>query len=384
MSEHLERSHREIGVGNSRVIAGGELCAVCHNKTVQNMKNKTSLYLAIFVASLFIIPQITLAAWWNPASWFEREKMFQLNATSTKNKVLESAIILKSHNISSSTTASFSKTENKPSELVNTVLDKSNTEDVAELKATIFQLQKEITLLQNKEQTKKVPAESIEKIIYRDRIIEKPIENIVYRDNIIEKPTEKIIYQDRVIEKPVEKVVYKDQIVEKVIYKDRIIQESCAIQRSSSVASSEAVKEYSDYNFDYNWDSYGVLSCPSTPRSIVLKKAVIKISDEGLQTLKALEKDPIHTPVIYRLHGVGIGSSYSKDYVNLERQDDYTFVFFGGSIPLNCSGTYNSIYIDIGVSSDMKNASTPTVNSMPDMSEWEVWDNTTNKPVKIQ
>lgn len=357
------------------------------------MKNKISPFLVIFVASLFIVPQVSFAAWWNPVSWFEKEKTIQLNATSIKkSEDLESATVFKSNNIPNNTNTSFGKTENKSSEFVNTVLNESNIENVAELKATIFQLQKEITLLQNTEQAKKTPTEPVEKIIYRDRIIEKPTEKIVYRDNITEKPTEKIIYQEKIVEKPVEKIVYRDRViekpVEKIVYQDRIVQISCSSSNnspSSAVSqSSSSSSEYSDYNFDYEWDSYGVLSCPSTPRNIILKKAVIKISDEGLQTLKTLEKDPIHTPVIYRLHGVGIGSSYSKNYVNLERQDDYTFVFFGGSIPLNCSGAYNSIYIDIGVSSDMKNASTPIVNIMPAMSEWEVWDNTTNKPVKIK
>jgi len=92
-SEHFERSHQETGVGNSRVIAGGELCAVCHTKTVQNMNKKISLLLAIFVTSLFVIPQITLATWWNPGTWkiFNRKAEVKTErtiiATSTLNKI---------------------------------------------------------------------------------------------------------------------------------------------------------------------------------------------------------------------------------------------------------------------------------------------------------
>lgn len=346
----------------------------------------------IFVASLFVIPRITLATWWNPVSWFEQEKVIQLNATSTKNNDLESATVFKSHNISTSTTASFGKTENKPRELVNTILDDSNIADVAELKATILRLQKELTLLQSKDQqTNKIVTETpVERIVYQDRIIEKPVEKIIYKDRIVEKLTEKVVYRDSVVEKPTEKIVYKDQIVEKIIYKDRIIQESCTTQSSSSVASSEAVKEYSDYNFDYKWNSDwnypGVLSCPSTSRNIILKKAVIKISDEGLQTLRTLEKTTLPNtsnalPIVYRLY-TGTGNSY----VSLERQDDYTFVWFGGSIPLNCSGaTNNSLSFYLGASWEWANASTPRISSViPIMSQWEIWDGTTNKPVKIK
>lgn len=361
------------------------------------MKNKTSLFLVIFVASLFVIPEITLAAWWNPVSWFEKEKTFQLNATSTKNSEdLESATVFKSNNIPNNTNTSFSKTENKSSEFVNTVLNESNIENVAELKATIFQLQKEITLLQNKEQAKKTLTEPAEKIIYRDRIIEKPTEKIVYRDNIAEKPTEKIIYQEKIVEKPVEKIVYRDRVVEKpvekIVYQDRVVQGTCSANNTSSVISesSSSSSEYSDYNFDYEWNSDwnygGVLSCPSTSRNILLKKAVIKISDESLQTLRDLEKETqpntsLALPIVYRLYGAGMGNSY----VNLERQDDYTFVWFGGSIPFNCSGTTNSLSFYLGASPEWSKASTPTIrNLIPVMSQWEIWDGTTNKPVKIK
>lgn len=80
----------------------------------------------------------------------------------------------------------------------------------------------------------------IEKVVYKDRIIEKPVEKIVYKDKVIEKPIEKVlykdkvVYKDRIVEKPVEKVVYKDKIiykerpvdkiVEKVVYKDKAVE----------------------------------------------------------------------------------------------------------------------------------------------------------------
>jgi len=36
-SEHFERSYRETGMGDPRVIAGGELFASFHNKSVQSL-----------------------------------------------------------------------------------------------------------------------------------------------------------------------------------------------------------------------------------------------------------------------------------------------------------------------------------------------------------
>lgn len=36
-------------MGNLRVIAGGELCAICHNKTVQSMKNFIDVTAAILI-----------------------------------------------------------------------------------------------------------------------------------------------------------------------------------------------------------------------------------------------------------------------------------------------------------------------------------------------
>jgi outer membrane protein OmpA-like peptidoglycan-associated protein len=54
-----------------------------------------------------------------------------------------------------------------------------------------------------------------EKVVVRERIVEKPVEKIVYRD----RPVEKIVYRDRVVEKPVEKIVYRDRVVEKPVEK---------------------------------------------------------------------------------------------------------------------------------------------------------------------
>ena len=376
-SEHFERSHQETGVGNSRVIAGGELCAVCHTKTVQNMNKKISLLLAIFVTSLFVIPQVTLAAWWNPGTWFAKERVFQSGETATSTeqkdsrlKTFSKDINLKDPNISDSTAVLVgNEWKNKPSEEIMD-LGELGVEDVAKLKATILQLREEINLLQNKnQQVKKV---------------------------IVEVPVEKIVYQDRIVEK----------LVEKIVYQDRIVQTACSANSSTSNAPSI---EYSDYNFDYKWNG-SALSCPMTPRNIVIKKAMFQISDNELQKInnwKTLEADgfKVTTETLYpKLYG-------KYGLYSLEEKGVNTFVYFGGNIPVcgdggvvsigSMSGTLADIsgsgrnikaYLDqkgiatddqgivIQQNGDLKFA----IYASPIMSEWEVWDNTTNKPVKIK
>ncbi|OYZ61140.1 MAG: hypothetical protein B7Y17_04935, partial [Sulfuricurvum sp. 24-42-5] len=70
----------------------------------------------------------------------------------------------------------------------------------------------------------------IEKIVYKDRPIqkEKVVEKVVYKDRIVTQ--EKVVYKDRPVEKIIEKIVYKDRpvpkekVVEKIVYKDRPVE----------------------------------------------------------------------------------------------------------------------------------------------------------------
>lgn len=70
-----------------------------------------------------------------------------------------------------------------------------------------------------------------EKVVYKDRIVTK--EKIVYRDRPIEKEKviEKIVYKDRPVEKIVEKIVYKDRPVEKVVIKT-VVQEKAIVDEN--------------------------------------------------------------------------------------------------------------------------------------------------------
>lgn len=75
----------------------------------------------------------------------------------------------------------------------------------------------------------------VEKVVYRDRNITKPVEKVIYRDRPIEKVVEKVVYRDRPVEKPVEKVVYKDRViekpVEKIVYKDKVVYKDRPVEK---------------------------------------------------------------------------------------------------------------------------------------------------------
>jgi hypothetical protein len=68
------------------------------------------------------------------------------------------------------------------------------------------------------------------KVVYKDRIVTQ--EKIVYKDRPVEKVVKKVVYKDRPVEKIVEKVVYKDRSVEKVVTKS-IVQEKPTVDENT-------------------------------------------------------------------------------------------------------------------------------------------------------
>lgn len=170
---------------------------------------------------------------------------------------------------------------------------------------------------------------------------------------------------------------------------------------------------YSDYNFNYQWTPWigsgSTLSCPVTPRNIVIKKAVFKIFDSELQkitTLQALEADGFKIIIqpLSTFHARRSNLSLSGTY-SLEEMSPNTFVYFGGDIPICGDGGVVSIsdvqgsFMDIvdgrnvkiylaqkGVTMDVESIANGVSFYLlvsPIMAEWEVWDYTTNKPVRI-
>lgn len=118
----------------------------------------------------------------------------------------------------------------------------SSKEELARiLKEDNQKLKKEKLQLEIELNKKKSPASAlqkpVEKIIYKDRVVEKkvevPIEKVVYKDRIVEKPIEKIV--EKRIEVPVEKIVYieKDTSDGAVVCLDDIKKEADNILNSA-------------------------------------------------------------------------------------------------------------------------------------------------------
>ena len=174
---------------------------------------------------------------------------------------------------------------------------------------------------------------------------------------------------------------------------------------------------YSDYNFNYQW-SYGgtgvsSLSCPSTPRDIRIRKAVFEIPGDELQKLEFLrsfepdgfELTPPRDPAQFIAVSNRVNSPVSVKY-SLEEAGPNKFAYFGGAVPLCTDGASISIesvkatltdivdgrnvefYLESkGIAPndvrDTGNSAQVDIYLSGRMTEWDVWDYTTNRPVKI-
>src|SRR3989339_592920 len=330
----------------------------------------------LFISLIFLTPQIVSAVWWNPGTWFKKdvpkEELKQDTGEEKPNVVKQEkkpTINTSSKNKETPKVELPAQASNLQSELqmVKGEIENKNTE-INSLKKTLAELQK--NLAQENPQCKQVV---IEKVVYQDRIVEKP----------------KVVYEERIIEK----------LVEKIVYKDKVVQASC----NSPVTPTP--NTYSDYNFNYQWTD-GRLSCPMTPRDIVIKKAVFKIPDSELQKINilgGLEADGLKLimPVFPPLHARRANMSISDTY-SLEETSPNTFVYFGGNIPICGDGGVVTIggmtgsLMDItnqgrnvkiylaqkGITVDVTSIANGVgfnLRASPIMTEWEIWDNTTNK-----
>lgn len=163
---------------------------------------------------------------------------------------------------------------------------------------------------------------------------------------------------------------------------------------------------YSDYNFDYEWGyeapdpniyspsnapNNAWLTCPATYRNIQLRKTLFEISfgdAEKLQQMKN-KKDINHQYLLSAKliisYNLSSGRRASETF-DLEQKDDNIFVFVGNTVAI-CG---NSAVVAIKISAALYPIDVPSElpiyfypDIIPQMSEWEVWDYTTNKPVKI-
>lgn len=116
------------------------------------MKNKTFLSITIFIAFLFIIPQITFAAWWNPGTWkvFNRKSEVKIEraiiATPTSdNRIVDTEKTKTPSKIENPVSASTKKINisNEQPSLKETVIQTKKKPEVIE-KQKIIETQKQI------------------------------------------------------------------------------------------------------------------------------------------------------------------------------------------------------------------------------------------------
>lgn len=352
---------------------------------------KTLIFLAIIA---LVSPQIALASWWNPVSWFDREENSSMEldfSTTTNARIIhDTADVRENKNITEPTVDPKRNSSGKDATLL-AIAEK----EIEVLKETILLLQKEISQLKG---TSPKAKEVVREI---------PVGKIEYRDRVIERPTERIVYKDRAVEKLVT-VPTPAPISE-------MVTESTLVPATATISSPAVV--YSDYSFNYQWnlrEGGNELSCPTTtPRDVVVKKAVFQIPEgemKKLNELKTLEADglKISTEQILSLQSKWLGGANAGVY-SVEQKSSNTFVYSGVGIPICgdggtvlireifgsitdlAQGRNITLYLaQKGITVEVKDNTSNqvadanfTLQISPVMSEWEVWDNTTNKPVKV-
>ena len=227
------------------------------------MKRLIPLFLVVF-----LIPQVALAAWWNPISWFEE----------------------------------------KPAKVEN----KAEAEIDSENKV---------------ESTKET--EIKQKPIIQEKIIEKTIQ--------VDNPE---------LQKKINSLLQENTNLQLRI--NSLTSELNACKMTTVENTKTIESEYSDFEFKVTF-SNDTLYIPDTYREIILKKAVFN-TDDPRNVL-----------------------SVSVETKILEKQGDSTFIYIGG---IRIS-RYLKFNVQHGGSSDVGKIT-------PDFSKWEIWDGTTNKPVKIK
>ena len=138
------------------------------------MKNKIPI---ILLFSL-MIPNLAFAAWWNPITWFVRENPDQLEELEAENSVeTPDAANPDTENVSLPT-----RPEDLQSEL------QTARKEIQEMNTEISSLKKALAVLQKNLASANPQCKPaiVEKIVYQDRIVERPVEKIVYRDRVVQ------------------------------------------------------------------------------------------------------------------------------------------------------------------------------------------------------
>lgn len=173
----------------------------------------------------------------------------------------------------------------------------------------------------------------------------------------------KLEVKEIIKEIPVEKIIYQDKIIEKIVYRDNYI--PC----QQDIISQPNIYEdkFSDFIFEYTYDrEAGSLKMTSnTSRDLILKKAVFKIPIEYINETFTNQRMILNSTRYYY-------------YYSLERSSNGIFSYVGnGDIKIKYG---NQIIIDIDTPEHK--ISKKDVDFV--LSDWIIWDNTTNKQVRIQ
>lgn len=142
--------------------------------------------------------------------------------------------------------------------------------------------------------------------------------------------------------------------------------------KANSVSqSSTSGSGYSDFNFTYVYSVNKITFTFNTSRDIVIKKAVFHIRESD--TRDAQEVGSAQRLELVKSTGA------NPVYYNMERSGS-RFTFLGEGIPLKGKETLEA-HVSIA---NPGGKETETFYMIPDFSEWEVWDNTTDKPVRVE
>ncbi len=314
------------------------------------MKNK----IAPIILLALLIPNLAFASWWNPFSWF-RKPVVENN----KNNV--------------------ASTTGEPKNIV------TPTDPISATKKIASKPIRKVPVLE-KTSTSSCDQSCIDKLV-----------NEKYKQEEFQKLQAKSVADEKVRQSQAE--ILRLAKLRQQEARERATANRVAPTSTTSDTSPMATQStYSDYAFDYKWSDNnggGVMSCAPTSRNIVIKKATFKLSSEDvnkLTKLKGFENDG------WKYTQTSSFKVSGQEYT-LEKRSADTFQYIGGNIGLTCSD--RAVFISLcgsisetteqgrnaGVYATTNGVDTSggsvCANMSPIMSEWEIYDNTTSKPVKI-
>lgn len=185
---------------------------------------------------------------------------------------------------------------------------------------------------------------------------------------------EKIIEKTITVDNPELQKQINSLLQENADLKTKVISltSSLNICKATPISKPETTSSgYSDFSFSHVLTTNKITFPFSTSRDIVIKKAVFHIRETDVRDTRKIGSTQ-------RLE-VSTSTASKPLYYNLENNGS-TFTFLGTGIPLKGKETM-TINVSIANSGGKE---TETFYMVPDFSEWEVWDNTTDKPVRVE